>query len=100
MLVTLFLLLSVEASAANRGAAPKISGPPPAPTHQNRSIRTVRPYRRAYGLGYGGFYNSTSIERIPAEPASPLPEDKLHELVVSPTYKQDKITPKMIEIPN
>lgn len=51
------------------------------------------------GIGFGGFINSVAYESAVVEAPLPAKEDKLKELIVSPTYQKDKITPKMIEIP-
>ncbi len=60
----------------------------------------MRPVRRLRGYGWGGFINNYSAyETVVVEAAAPAKEDKLKELIVSPTYQKEKITPKMIEIP-
>lgn len=59
----------------------------------------MRPVRRPHGYGGGGFIHNSVYETVVVEAASPEKEDKLKELIISPTYKQEKLTPKMIEIP-
>ncbi len=58
-----------------------------------------RPVRRPHGYGWGGFINYSAYETVVVEAAAPAKEDKLKELIVSPTYQKEKFTPKMIEIP-
>ena len=55
------------------------------------------PRRVLLGGGYygGGYTNQVLVEEVKAAP----PEDKLKELVVSPVYQKENISPKLIEIP-
>jgi hypothetical protein len=48
--------------------------------------------------GGGVFFGGNTHEVIVQTPA-PVKEDPLKDLVISPVYQRDKITPKMIEIP-
>ncbi len=92
------LALSAQAhrtAPAHNPAPPKLTtapAPKPAATRVPRGIR--------HGGYIGGYYNRYSTEVLVQEPAPAPREDKLHELVVSPTYEKDKISPKLIEIPN
>ena len=51
------------------------------------------------GINFGGFISSVAYQSHLVPALLPAKEDKLKELIVSPTYQKDKITPKMIEIP-
>ena len=70
-------------------------------SHGMRSNRRSRGFAGGFGggIGFGGFINSVAYEIALVEAPLPAKEDKLKELIVSPTYQKDKITPKMIEIP-
>lgn len=59
----------------------------------------MRPTRRVRGPVGGGFIHNSMYETVVVEAAPAAKEDKLKELIVSPTYQKDKITPKLIEIP-
>ena len=82
------------AAQSHKSAPPKLTiAPKPAATRVPRVIRHG-------GYNSGGYYNRHSTEVL-VQQAAPAPrEDKLQELVISPTYKKDKISPKLIEIPN
>ena len=82
------------AAQAHKSAPSKLStAPKPAATRVPRVIGHG-------GYNGSGYYNRQSTEKLVQETAATPPEDKLHELVVSPTYEKDKISPKLIEIPN
>ena len=70
-------------------------------SHGMRHNRRSRGFVGGFGggIGFGGFINSVAYESAVVEAPLPAKEDKLKELIVSPTYQKDKITPKMIEIP-
>ena len=92
--VTIFLACLALAAQAHKSAPSKLStAPKPAATRVPRVIRQG-------GYNGGGYHNRHSTEKLVQETAATPPEDKLHELVVSPTYEKDKISPKLIEIPN
>lgn len=59
----------------------------------------MRPTRRVRGPVGGGFIHNSTYETVVVEAAPVAKEDKLKELIVSPTYQKDKITPKLIEVP-
>jgi hypothetical protein len=54
---------------------------------------------RRGGIFLGGGVISETRREVLNEPAPPVPEDKLKELIVSPVYERPKINPKLIEIP-
>lgn len=84
-------------SPTARRATPSATSDP----HGMRPNRRSRGFADGFGggIGFGGFINSVAYESSLVETTPPAKEDKLKELIVSPTYQKDKITPKMIEIP-
>lgn len=63
------------------------------------STHGIRPIRRPRGYIGGGYIGNSTYETVVVETPVPAKEDKLKELIVSPTYQKETITPKMIEIP-
>lgn len=86
------------------GKAPVIAiqhGAAPRQSPQSHVARNQRAAGRYIGGGYGsGYYNQREIQIVETEAGAPTRQDRLQELVVSPTYQKDKISPKLIEIPN
>jgi hypothetical protein len=72
----------------------RIPSPPPPPP---AARRVVQP--RFWGGWGGGFGTNPQVVVVERPEAKPEKEDKLKELVVSPTYQKEKIQPKLIEIP-
>jgi len=64
------------------------------PTSQT-TARPRTPFRRPF-IGFGGF---NTHEVIVVEREAPPKDEPLKNLIISPVYQRDKITPKMIEIP-
>lgn len=54
---------------------------------------------RRGGIFLGGGVITETRREVLNEPAPPVKEDKLKELVVSPVYERPKVNPKLIEIP-
>jgi len=50
------------------------------------------------GVG-GGVISETRSQVLNPEPPPAPKEDKLKELIISPVYQREKISPRMIEIP-
>jgi len=57
-----------------------------------------RTHRNGRLIGGGVFLGGNTHEVIIEVPA-PVKEDPLKNLVISPVYQREKISPKMIEIP-
>lgn len=68
--------------------------PPVRPKREPASVRRVVIHPRHYP----GRRSSDIKAKDPAPAVQP--EDKLKDLVISPTYEKDKVKPKMIEIPS
>ncbi len=85
------MLLTLAATALLAADAKKLAVQP---RREPASVRRVINYSRMYP-------GRRSSDIKPKEPAVAVPpEDKLKELIVSPTYRKDKIKPKMVEIPD
>ncbi len=61
--------------------------------NSGQRVQRIRRFRGA-GLVLGG-----NTHEVIVEAPAPVKEDPLKDLVISPVYQRDKITPKMIEIP-
>jgi hypothetical protein len=98
------ILLSLAAAITLLGQGTTQTAPMPNPygpstrtaVRPNNQIsnRNRVPIRRPFiGAGFG------TQEIVVVEKQAPVKEDPLKDLIVSPVYQRDKITPKMIEIP-
>ena len=95
---TAAILLTLWAQGSNQTAAlPNPYGPGVHRTAPARVVAQPRVARTRLGRG-GGFYGGHAVQEVIVE-APPPKEDPLKDLVISPVYQRDKITPKMIEIP-
>ena len=87
--------LSAFAQGTNQTAPmPNPYGPGLRQAAPRQTVAPRLPRNRRGGIFLGG----GSTETIVVAPA-PVKEDPLKDLVISPVYQKDKITPKMIEIP-
>ena len=90
--------LTLLAQSTNQTAPiPNPYGPGIRANQPTRNI-TQRPLRTGRFRGGGIFLGGNTHEVIVEVPA-PVKEDPLKDLVISPVYQRDKISPKMIEIP-
>jgi hypothetical protein len=88
--------LSAFAQGSNQTAPmPNPYGPGLRPSAPRQTVAPRLPRNR---MGGGVFLGGGSTEVIVVAP-TPVKEDPLKDLVISPVYQKDKITPKMIEIP-
>ncbi len=101
-------LLSLTLSAQGTTQTQALPNPygNPARTITSNSTTGVRnpgSFRRGIGrrggIFLGGGLISETRREVLNEPAPPVKEDKLKELVVSPVYERPSINPKLIELP-
>lgn len=89
--------LSAFAQGTNQTAPmPNPYGPGLRQTAPRQTVAPRLPRNRR--VGGGVFLGGGTSEVIVVAPP-PVKEDPLKDLVISPVYQRDKITPKMIEIP-
>ncbi len=81
------------------GQSPTALRPHSGSTSSSQSAHGIRTLRRPRGYVGGGYIGNSTHETVVVETAVPEKEDKLKELIVSPTYQKETITPKLIEIP-
>ncbi len=90
------LLLSAQGSNQTL-PLPNPYGPGLRPNSSTQNtVQRIQRNRRFRGAGVilGG-----NTREVIVETAAPIKEDPLKDLVISPVYQRDKMTPKMIEIP-
>jgi hypothetical protein len=79
---------------------PNPYGPGLRPNPPSRSTTQTFPRnRRLRGGGGGGVFFEGNTREVIVESSAPVKEDPLKDLVISPVYQRETITPKMIEIP-
>jgi hypothetical protein len=76
---------------------PNPYGPGLRPNPPARS--TTQSMQRNRRLRGGGVFFGGNTHEVIVQTPAPVKEDPLKDLVISPVYQRDKITPKMIEIP-
>ncbi len=63
------------------------------------TTRSITPRSPRAGRLIGGIFFGGNTHEVIVQVPTPVKEDPLKDLVISPVYQREKISPKMIEIP-